>query len=61
MDEILRKYFDSGPPEMTSKQLDDLCASMAISFVKAYEPVLMISREESAYGYPRLPEDKNKK
>ncbi len=54
MDETLKKYFASGPPEMTRKQLEDLCASMAMSYIQAFEPAVLLDRnKECAYGYPK--------
>jgi len=58
MDETLRRYFESGPPEMTGEQINRLCADMALSFVNAHEPAVLVPREDHAYGLPRLPEDK---
>ncbi len=53
MDEILKKHFASGPPEMTRKQLEDMCASMALSYIHAFEPVVLIGKHESGFGYPK--------
>ena len=58
MDPILKKYFDSGPPEMTAKQLEEQCASIAMSFLYSYEPIVRLPRDEHGYGLPKLPEDK---
>jgi hypothetical protein len=58
MDEAIKKYFESGPPETTRIQLERLCADIALSFVNAHEPAVLVPREDHAYGLPRLPEDK---
>lgn len=52
MDPILKKHFDAGPPEMTARQLEDLCASMAMSFLYTYERPVLLTRDEHKYGYP---------
>ena len=55
-DPTLKKYFDL-PPEIDGRKLNELCADQALSFIASFEPKLLIPREESAYGLPRLPED----
>lgn len=57
MDEVLKRYFESGPPEMTRKQLEDTCASQAMSFLHAFEQHVLVDRHDAGYGLPKIAED----
>ena len=55
-DPTLKRYFDL-PPEVDGRKLEKMCAAQALSFIASFEPKVLLTREDSAYGFPKLPED----
>lgn len=42
---------------MTRKQLEDTCASQAMSFLRAFEQRVLVDRHDAGYGLPKIAED----